>query len=43
VVVESQSLKRPHQGRGYNERAAEAAGLVVEQAHRLVPEYLLKD
>jgi 2,3-bisphosphoglycerate-independent phosphoglycerate mutase len=42
VVVSAQDLKTPRGPRGYNEPAAEAAGVVVEHAHGLLPAYLLK-
>jgi 2,3-bisphosphoglycerate-independent phosphoglycerate mutase len=42
VIVSAADLKTPRAPRGYNERTAAAAGVVVEQAHQLLPEYLLK-
>ncbi len=42
VIVSAADLKTPRAPRGYNERSAAATGVVVEQAHQLLPEYLLK-
>jgi 2,3-bisphosphoglycerate-independent phosphoglycerate mutase len=42
VVVESRDLRQGRNGRTYAERAAAATGLVVAEAHTLLPEYLVR-
>jgi len=42
VVVEARDLRGGSNGRAYNERAAAATGLVVAEAHTLLPEYLVR-
>lgn len=42
VVVEARDLRRGRNGHAYGERAAAATGLVVAEAHMLLPQYLLR-
>jgi 2,3-bisphosphoglycerate-independent phosphoglycerate mutase len=42
VVVEARDLRGGTNGRAYNERAAATTGLVVAEAHTLLPEYLVR-
>lgn len=42
VVVEARDLETGRSARTYGERAAAATGLVVEEAHTLLPDYLVK-
>jgi 2,3-bisphosphoglycerate-independent phosphoglycerate mutase len=42
VVVEARDLETGRSARTYGERAAAATGLVVEAAHTLLPDYLVK-
>ncbi|MBP1685382.1 MAG: putative homoserine kinase [Deltaproteobacteria bacterium] len=42
VLVDAQDLKRQGDRRAYGERAAAATGVVVAEAHTLLPDYLVK-
>ncbi len=42
VVAEGRDLTAARPGRAYSERAAAATGLVVNEAHTLLPDYLVK-
>jgi len=42
VVVDARDLRGRGEGRAYGERAAAATGVVVAQAHTLLPEYLVR-
>jgi 2,3-bisphosphoglycerate-independent phosphoglycerate mutase len=42
VIAASRDLESAPATRGYNERAAAGTGLVVREAHTLVPDYLVK-
>jgi 2,3-bisphosphoglycerate-independent phosphoglycerate mutase len=42
VLAASRDLESARATRGYNERAAAGTGLVVREAHTLVPDYLVK-
>jgi 2,3-bisphosphoglycerate-independent phosphoglycerate mutase len=42
VIAASRDLESARATRGYNERAAAGTGLVVREAHTLVPDYLVK-
>jgi 2,3-bisphosphoglycerate-independent phosphoglycerate mutase len=43
VVLEKEDLQRARAARGYDERSAAASGLLIPQAHNIVPQHLLKD
>jgi 2,3-bisphosphoglycerate-independent phosphoglycerate mutase len=42
IIAGSRDIESAPAARGYNERAATGTGLVVREAHTLVPDYLVK-